>query len=570
MVARNRLHPLSLGAETAQEVSGFSRIRPEIYSQNKHSGLYFANCAKKSRNFDVNGMYIKRSMKKRNEYSNVKAKRARQNVRKCARSCNFQKSKASQFSTNTIKLHVKPERMSRPIKRNFKRSSSNKKVFEARSQNQNDVDNALLNFKLRGVINKFESSFANVDEMQLTRKQYLNKLQALNEMIWNSKEIRTRASKARSILISNQVSIEKELIRRNLKLRGLKNDLNKELKKKRRSRFPQKSPRRYSRVKDNAKTLHMQHLFRTREQPQKCRHVVDYGSPCHHSNQHSEDQCIVIESNDRVKQTNFQFANMVSESGQTENQSSIQGVKSKILFNLGKAMGMDKSLSSPPHVTLDEKNEGDTSGQGYVPPTLDQSTEESNLTQKLDQIAEQFEDSGRPILSESNSLVFKVEESTEENSKQDIVNTESSEVSLLTENKDSSDSGEEFPTPQTTNAKSLKDGEEENEAGSMSSIHNSSSVHKMEVLKPKEDKEDLEFISSNPDEKPLREDGKLPPFPDVEAIMKYFEPFMIKLLDYVQDIKEKENPQQLMEDMEDVAVFIISIIMRLCENTHTK
>ena len=64
MVARIRSNPVNLGAETAQEVSGFSRISPEIFKCNKHSGLYFASIGRKKYDQSINGQYAKGSKKK--------------------------------------------------------------------------------------------------------------------------------------------------------------------------------------------------------------------------------------------------------------------------------------------------------------------------------------------------------------------------------------------------------------------------------------------------------------------------------------------------------------------------
>ena len=40
MVARKRFSPMTEGAEIAHNVSGFSRISPEVFARNRHAGLY--------------------------------------------------------------------------------------------------------------------------------------------------------------------------------------------------------------------------------------------------------------------------------------------------------------------------------------------------------------------------------------------------------------------------------------------------------------------------------------------------------------------------------------------------
>ena len=187
MVARKRFNPLKLGAEIAQDVSGFSRLRPEVFSQNKHSGLYFASTGRKPTVYDVNGMYIKKSRDTR-----VKTKRAGPKRKKSAKSCSFQKSKSGQQFANPVRLFVNPARMSRPVKSNKWKFSKRKDIRSKQTKNCNEVNDALLNFKLRGVLHQVEKSFQKVHDYEMSRRQYAEKLKILNEMIWTSKDIAVR------------------------------------------------------------------------------------------------------------------------------------------------------------------------------------------------------------------------------------------------------------------------------------------------------------------------------------------------------------------------------------------
>ena len=104
---------------------------------------------------------------------------------------------------------------------------------------------------------------------------------------------------------------------------------------------------------------------------------------------------------------------------------------------------------------------------------------------------------------------------------------------------------------------------------SMSSIENSSSVHKVTFAEKEINEKEKDFALPNPEEICLREDGQLPTFPDQESIMKYFEPFMLKLLDFIEKIKTDDNPQVLMNKMEEVAIFILSILSRISSMNET-
>ena len=566
MVARKRFNSLSLGAETAQKVSGFSRIRPEVFSQNKHSGLYFASNGRKLNMFDVNGAYIKRSVRKIERNTSVKAKRASQKVRKFARSCNFEKSRSGQQFTEPERLFINPRMMNRPVKCIRKNNSSRKLGKSPPVKNQSDIQDALLNFKLRGVLQAFEKSFVKVHGFEMSRKQYLKKLESLNEMIWTSKEIGAKASKARAILISNQVSIEKAQIRENLRLKAVSRTLKRELKGLQNLRRHKKGYFQDSIHGRNLNILHMHHLFKARESRDrfKHRHVVDYGCGNCSTVPHFKEDCITVESKSRINQRNFQFANMATETVEKE-PPKFANLGSRIWKSLGNTQGNP----APSHVTMDEKNEKDSSTLRYVPPTLNQSTDGMNLSHEINQMVNEFESSNAPIISDTNSLLFAVEGSTESAIKDDDLNAIASDVSLLTENKGSSDSGEEYPTPQTTNFKSLKL-KGEGDMASMSSIHNSSSVHKVKLAQKGDAEKEKNFISSDPNDKPLREDGNLPPFPDLESVMQYFEPFMLKLLDFIEKIKKENDPQLAMSEMEDVAVFILSTISRIVfkDETH--
>ena len=212
MVARKRFTPLSLGAEIAQDVRGFSRISPEVFARNKHSGLYCASTRKSKRSGGVNGAYTKRNQMKskvsfRSKFVGQKGKKF---ARPSGRKCNF-KNVFGQQQAEPVRILVNPNRMNRPVKKRGQTRSKSKKVVQEKSQQ--DIDQALLNFKLRGVMKKFEQTFEDLEDLKMTRRQYVKKLNVLNELMWNCKELSLKARKAKGILISNQVSWEKKLVR---------------------------------------------------------------------------------------------------------------------------------------------------------------------------------------------------------------------------------------------------------------------------------------------------------------------------------------------------------------------
>ena len=212
MVARNRCGPVNLGFEKAQDVRGFSRISPKVFEQNKHSGLYYASTRKWKKSGGVNGRYAKKNQQR--NYSSVKSKSNGQKGSKFARysnrQCNF-KNVNDQQNAETFQVLVNPARMSRPVKSKKRQSLGSKHQKAVGNKTQQDIDDALLNFKLRGVMKKFESSFSNVEEIKLTRGQYIRKLNVLNELIWNCEELSGKARKAKGTLISNQVKGKRNL-----------------------------------------------------------------------------------------------------------------------------------------------------------------------------------------------------------------------------------------------------------------------------------------------------------------------------------------------------------------------
>ena len=134
------------------------------------------------------------------------------------------------------------------------------------------------------------------------------------------------------------------------------------------------------------------------------------------------------------------------------------------------------------------------------------------------------------------------------------------------------ESGELEATPQITNPKTvtLPSGmNEDGAASAVSSIQNSSSVHKAKVpvsfnSTTKEESKD-EYVSLTPDDLPLRADGKMPELPNLDAIINFFDPFMTKLMDLAFTLKN-DDTQFDMDEIDQLASFILEIVARINDN----
>ena len=83
---------------TKLPVSGFGQNTPEVFSQNKHAGLYFADSGKNSRD------WIPITCTSRSQETLVQMSREPDHKkRKNTKSCNFQKSKSSKQLTASVR-----------------------------------------------------------------------------------------------------------------------------------------------------------------------------------------------------------------------------------------------------------------------------------------------------------------------------------------------------------------------------------------------------------------------------------------------------------------------------------
>ena len=144
---------------------------------------------------------------------------------------------------------------------------------------------------------KFEDSFANLEEIKYTRSQYVRKLKVLNEMMWNYDQLSSKASKAKSILISNQVHWEKKSVREKARLERMSQELEKIVSKQsleRKSAGIQKA----SKVKRSVQQVKPHWVHKSKSRYPKCRHVVDKCCSRHYSVPHTFENCTPFQPKD--------------------------------------------------------------------------------------------------------------------------------------------------------------------------------------------------------------------------------------------------------------------------------
>ena len=187
----------------------------------------------------------------------------------------------------------------------------------------------------------------------------------------------------------------------------------------------------------------------------------------------------------------------------------------------------------------------------------DLSSEINNLTDELNNILEQQEET----VLDTPAIVSQPDETLQSN---DLPDKE------IISKQSSLESDDLAVTPQITNPKTISiapPNDDDEARSSVSSIQNSSSIHKAKVsttFTSKEetgDQKDL-FISLIPEDIPLRAEGKLPDFPDLDSLIDFFDPFMVKVMDMALTFKHDDTMFEV-DAIEELADFIFKIASRI-------
>ena len=194
MVARKRYDPQAQGLGAEHLVAGFSRLDPEVFMRNRHAGLYSVKLSmEKVPQFDKGPFKRARKQKQKKKVHSFKKFGADGFVPEIPRVQSY-KPKGKQMSHSSLKSR---KCLERKAVRNFKAS-----------------EELMLSKKVRRVLNQTESLATSLEGKKFSQEEYHLRLKVLNEMIWTSEELAKKASKARAILISNQVFKEKENVRK--------------------------------------------------------------------------------------------------------------------------------------------------------------------------------------------------------------------------------------------------------------------------------------------------------------------------------------------------------------------
>ena len=545
MVARKRFNSMNLGSEKTQEVSGFSRIAPEVFARNKHSGLYFASLKNKSKAGDVNGRYIKRNqqkvLRKSKHCGQQKGKFANPNGHGCNFKNRFDQQKADSFE-DILYSELKTRPLS--VKKNvLKVKQSGQRHYVKASNAQDEFEDALLKFRLTKALSDLVISFSDIDHFKLSRKQYFSKLKVLNEMIWTCEKSTWKAKKLKQIMVSNRDKLSKSQIRRKCKSEYFSKVVrDKRMKFKHERTSPKvhkhwiataiknKTKGRVDNSKPNAKNcwklrrcsdLNFKPLYSPYPSCDTgCEYALMMQAPdIEDENKKKESE----KSGNRWGLTSFtQYA---TDMAKGDPNPSIDVASVNRYPVRGPAVSITMGDDNHPHDEneMSPARRKDPEGELHSPPPT--------------------------------SVVH---------------DTKSIEFSDLVSKKDSSESDE--PNLPAKVPPQQKDGGASSIA--LSSILQSSSVYRPKddtfisrMMKELEDKK--RYISMTPDENPLREDGLLPPISKLDDLIDYFDPFIVKMMDLA--LQCQQNDSMIHEaEIERLGLFVMAIVPRFvaADDTH--
>ena len=229
-----------MGAEIAQVVPGFSRISPEVFRHNKHAGLYLASIGRKvpSTKGFVAGKSKRKSIEK-GKFNRMNGKSVPNSFGSGRSQVNSKKGRGMQKSS------VPPSVYSNPIKVNYwTKNSSYSRPNTARNgrlckswsrisnQKKTHSFEYVLCHKIQKVMKAIDDYAGHVEGGAFSSDVYQQKLEMLNQLVWGAHDIKSRVSEARSHLISNQVDLQKAILRKQIRSNIFKHKSNEMLKNK--------------------------------------------------------------------------------------------------------------------------------------------------------------------------------------------------------------------------------------------------------------------------------------------------------------------------------------------------
>ena len=574
MVARKRYVPQAQGLR-AQVDAGFSRLNPEVFSRNRHAGLYA----------------VKVSKVKVPEVGNGKFNRARRQKAKSNHFCKKNVGSSNVLRTDGHVLreikragHEPFERLK--VKRSFANVNPQKKVERKIERGFTASEELMLSKKLMTILNQSDSLARNCERELFNHKEYILKLKLLNEMMWTNAEVAKKLSKARSILISNQVFKEKEEIRKEFCRKEWVRNL-------KRGRCRMKTSRLPSQIRFNNCSIHqnkhgsqsncppfeIKHTFQSpRSSFKKCRHQVfkhpdgcRYYSVNYFDNEENRGVSrssmrpvtIVNQSVKKHSNGNCEFAAVTIESKEP---TSNKEVESEVVQNPRPTFSFSKYAVSKAadQVASNARNWLNLAPAAHV---TDSNESTSTATASKVDIVELTETNKKNLLKTSSSS------SEEEGGDNTSILRQQFEEML---NDADQDEQKNISTPLMSNSKiitHISTTDDDGDVSAVSSIPNSSSVHKAKISTtpptamktPAKSMSKRDFVSMDPNEKPLRTEGLLPIIDSFDALVGYFEPFMIKLIDLAEASTTEEFENEELMDL----VTYIQVISNRIKNTLT-
>ena len=543
------------GAEIAHNVSGFSRISPEVFARNRHAGLYSIRIQKDRHHFVDKGalnkgvrkqkISRKNSSKKMNSAFKFGAEGFAPEIPDAyfLRSVNPKPRESHSRKSARVIHHFKPKVHEKMIEADFTAS-----------------EELMLSKKLKRVLCQADSLAVNMDEQLFDEKEYIIKLKLLNEMIWTSHEVAKRLSKARAIMISNQVFKEKEMVRKefcrkewakNLKRNYLfEHGRSKSIARARNACPPCK--KRGTGHSHCPPTLRKNWNIKISKDAPRCRHqvhtdgyrdyVVNYFD--HQRMKENGQTRPVTVINAPVKpylNRNFEFAAMTVEV--------TEGVARK---------GSEENGAGEANKPVAEASNKPVFSFSAKAATAASNAKNWFSTAKGAPVSVSKDDTKPPPPSEENSsrMDQNIDMAILGENLEDILTTIVRKEQLKQNH---------ISTPLVSNSKMIiSTNEDDGSVSAVSSIPNSSSVHRARVnTTPPSNSSGVptkDMISLNPTDVPLRTEGLLPKLDTFQQLTAYFEPFMMRLLDLAENSdKEEFNNQDLLV----LATFIQCVSQRI-------